>query len=70
MKTYKDFYTKTINENPSLRGIKLVLGGTGLGKTRGFLETIDEYINKQPNTNFKFIYLTNRHNLITQQESS
>lgn len=68
MKSYKDFYTKTIEANPSLKGLKLVLGGTGLGKTYGLLETIDEYVNHQPDRDFKFIYLTNRHNLITQQE--
>ncbi len=68
MKSYKEFYTKTIETNPSLKGLKLVLGGTGLGKTYGLLETIDEYVNNQHDKNFKFIYLTNRHNLITQQE--
>ena len=68
MKSYKDFYIKTIESQSSFSGLKLVLGGTGLGKTYGLLETINEYVNNQPNEKYKFIYLTNRHNLITQQE--
>ena len=68
MESYKDFYIKTIEESSNLKGLKLVLGGTGLGKTSGLLQTIDEYVNKQPEKNCKFIYLTHRHNLISQQE--
>lgn len=69
MKSYKDFYINTIETNPTQEGFKLVLGGTGLGKTYGLLETINEYVNNHPDKGYKFIYLTNRHNLITQQEN-
>lgn len=69
MKSYKDFYINTIETNPTLEGFKLVLGGTGLGKTYGLLETINDYVNNHPDKRYKFIYLTNRHNLITQQEN-
>ncbi|MEM8940319.1 MAG: hypothetical protein AAGC64_13345 [Bacteroidota bacterium] len=68
MNSYKGFYSKTIEARPDLNGLKLVLGGTGLGKTYGLLETINEYVVNQPDKKHKFIYLTNRHNLITQQE--
>ena len=68
VKSYKDFYIKTIETKSTLKGLKLVLGGTGLGKTFGLLETVNEYVNRQPEKRHKFIYLTHRHNLITQQE--
>ncbi|MGI9526698.1 MAG: hypothetical protein ACR2MS_06285, partial [Weeksellaceae bacterium] len=73
--SYKDFYERTIDANYNLShngedngGFKLVLGGTGLGKTYGLREAIKHY-HQLPNKKlYKFIYITNRHNLITEQE--
>lgn len=72
MKTYKDFYKKTIESHNN--GLKLVLGGTGLGKSYGIIETVLDYANlddrdkKILEPKRKFIYMTNRHNLLVQME--
>lgn len=63
---YKDYYLRTINQHE--QGLKLVLGGTGLGKTHGMREAVKEYLNSEREQKKKLIYVTNRHNLITEQE--
>lgn len=63
---YKDYYLRTINRGEN--GIKLVLGGTGLGKTYGMREAVKEYLNSDREEKKKLIYITNRHNLITEQK--
>lgn len=40
---YKDYYLRTITKDKN--GIKLVLGGTGLGKTHGMREAVKQYLN-------------------------
>lgn len=62
---YKDYYLRTINRN--CNGIKLVLGGTGLGKTHGMREAVKSYLQSDTKDKRKVIYITNRHNLITEQ---
>lgn len=64
--TYKDYYLRTINNHST--GIKLVLGGTGLGKTYGMRQAVKEYLSSNGEKGRKFIYITNRHNLITEQK--
>jgi len=63
---YKEYYLRTINKNAN--GIKLVLGGTGLGKTYGMREAVKEYLNSDREEKKKLIYIANRHNLITEQK--
>lgn len=63
---YKDYYLRTINRDEN--GIKLVLGGTGLGKTHGMREAVKDYLNSDREGKRKLIYITNRHNLITEQK--
>ena len=63
---YKDYYLRTITKDKN--GIKLVLGGTGLGKTHGMREAVKQYLNSDREEKKKFIYITNRHNLITEQK--
>lgn len=63
---YKDYYLRTIYKREN--GIKLVLGGTGLGKTHGMREAVKEYLNSDEKEKRKLIYITNRHNLITEQK--
>ncbi len=63
---YKDYYLRTINKEDN--GLKLVLGGTGLGKTHGMREAAKEYLNSDKEEKKKLIYITNRHNLITEQK--
>ena len=63
---YKDYYLRTINKVDN--GLKLVLGGTGLGKTHGMREAVKEYLNSEKEEKRKLIYITNRHNLITEQK--
>jgi type II secretory ATPase GspE/PulE/Tfp pilus assembly ATPase PilB-like protein len=55
MSLYADYYRRTIAEHTT--GLKLVLGGTGLGKTSSLAELLnsDEYP-----TDTKFIYVANR----------
>lgn len=64
--SYKNYYLRTINKG--LHGIKLVLGGTGLGKTYGMREAVKEYLQSDIEAKKKLIYITNRHNLITEQK--
>lgn len=63
---YKDYYLKAISQHQ--HGLKLVLGGTGLGKTHGLREAVKAYLKSNPENKRKFIYITNRHNLITEQK--
>lgn len=63
---YKNYYLRAINKGNN--GIKLVLGGTGLGKTHGMREAVKEYLSSDIEEKKKFIYITNRHNLITEQK--
>src|SRR5258708_30928420 len=56
MPTYADYYLNTITAAPT--GLKLVLGGTGLGKT----SAIPEVITSVPGR--KFIYCANRIQLV------
>lgn len=63
---YKDYYLNAIHKNPT--GFKLVLGGTGLGKTHGMREAVVEYLKDEKGGKKKFIYITNRHNLISEQQ--
>lgn len=57
---YKEYYQNTINKHKT--GLKLVLGGTGLGKTRGIVDVI-----KDPdNSKIKFIYIANRIQLLSE----
>lgn len=65
--SYKDFYIKTIDAHK--KGFKLVLGGTGLGKTYGIQEAIKHCVALNRYASSKFIYLTNRHNLLTQMQA-
>ncbi len=60
MSNYKQYYQRIIETNN--RGLKLVLGGTGLGKTSG----IEEIIKSSKNTNNKFIYIANRVQLLSE----
>ncbi|PKP17868.1 MAG: hypothetical protein CVU05_14720 [Bacteroidetes bacterium HGW-Bacteroidetes-21] len=62
---YKDYYLRTIEKGDN--GLKLVLGGTGLGKTYGMREAVKEYLSTNKEEKKKLINITNRHNLITEQ---
>ena len=53
---YKDYYLRTITKDKN--GIKLVLGGTGLGKTHGMREAVKQYLNSDREEKKKFIYIT------------
>lgn len=44
MAFFKQYYQRIINEK--LKGFKLVLGGTGLGKTSGIIDVIRSPENK------------------------
>lgn len=63
-KGYNEYYLKAINAHST--GLKLVLGGTGLGKTHGIRQAIKEHLEQNGEDKRKFIYITNRHNLITE----
>jgi hypothetical protein len=39
-----------------------------LGKTHGLREAVKDYLKSNPDNKRKFIYITNRHNLITEQK--
>ncbi|MCU0440704.1 MAG: hypothetical protein MUC49_22650 [Raineya sp.] len=58
---YKNYYIKPILDE--VIGFKPVLGGTGLGKTMGVIEAI-----KEVPLSRKYVYITNRHFLLTQME--
>ncbi len=55
---FKKYYQRIINKNE--KGFKLVLGGTGLGKTSGIIDVILASENKGK----KFIYIANRLQLL------
>lgn len=61
-KTYFDYYQRVIDNYKV--GFKLVLGGTGLGKTYGIEKVLKYYAEAAPEK--KFIYSTYRINLLTQ----
>lgn len=65
---YKDYYLRTIARHDN--GFKLVLGGTGLGKTYGMRSAVISYLTEVREEKKKFIYSTNRHLLITQQNEN
>jgi len=65
---YKYYYLRAIYRNQN--GLKLVLGGTGLGKTHGMREAVKEYLQSDIEEKRKVIYITNRHNLIREQEKN
>lgn len=54
-----NYYNSTINQNT--KGLKLVLGGTGLGKTSGIVDVV-----KYSETERKFIYCANRVQLLEE----
>ncbi len=54
-----NYYDKTISQNTN--GLKLVLGGTGLGKTSAIVDVV-----KYSNTDRKFIYCANRVQLLEE----
>jgi len=62
---YKNYYLRAIDTHEN--GLKLVLGGTGLGKTYGMREAVKTYLESEREDKKKLIYITNRHNLITEQ---
>lgn len=62
---YADLYTSTWETHKL--GLKIVLGGTGIGKTSGMQKAIQQELNDKSNR--KFIYCTYRHNLIQEQEA-
>lgn len=59
-KSYFDYYTNTLQNNKT--GLKLVLGGTGLGKTSGILKVIQE----ADTDGRKFIYIAHRNQLLEE----
>jgi len=62
MSFFADYYNNTITKP---RGFKLVLGGTGLGKTRGIIETLPQH----PEENKRFFYFANRLQLLDELEN-
>lgn len=60
---YKAYYQNTIENHK--KGFKLVLGGTGLGKTKGIIEVIKG--NTEPNK--RFFYVANRLQLLKELEN-
>lgn len=60
MALFKKYYQNVIDKHN--KGFKLVLGGTGLGKTSGIIETIKQ--NTQPRK--RFFYLANRLQLLNE----
>lgn len=61
-KSYVDYYNNTIKNNKT--GFKLVLGGTGLGKTSSIIDVISQNEDKSR----KFIYIANRLQLLNEME--
>ncbi|MFN3379828.1 MAG: hypothetical protein ACK41O_10260, partial [Runella zeae] len=59
MSFYQDYYQSILNHST---GFKLVLGGTGLGKTSGIIETVKQ--NKVENK--RFFYVANRLQLLNE----
>jgi len=60
MSLYQEYYQNTINQYN--HGLKLVLGGTGLGKT----SAIERIISNPENKDKKFIYIANRIQLLNE----
>ena len=59
MSNYLEYYLRTATHKS---GLKLVVGGTGLGKT----SSIPEFILNYPDKTKKFIYIANRHQLLDE----
>ncbi len=59
MSFYSNYYQNSIQHQ---KGFKLVLGGTGLGKTSGILETIQQNTEE----NKRFFYIANRLQLLNE----
>lgn len=60
MSDFKEYYQRVINKDQT--GFKLILGGTGLGKTSSAIKVIAD----ESNTNRKFIYIANRLQLLNE----
>lgn len=60
MSNYVNYYQRVIDQNK--HGLKLVLGGTGLGKTSSIRSVIER------NSSRKFIYVANRVQLLTDMK--
>src|SRR5579884_4013189 len=58
--TYQDYYQRTIDHHQM--GLKLVLGGTGLGKTSGIVGVVSNPTYQDR----KFIYCANRNHLLEE----
>jgi hypothetical protein len=58
--TYFDYYARTLTTVDT--GIKLVVGGTGLGKTSSIIDVVKAHPDK------KFIYVANRRRLLVEME--
>lgn len=56
---YFEYYNRTIQQDTN--GLKLVLGGTGLGKTTAIVDVV-----KHAETDRKFIYCANRIQLLNE----
>lgn len=59
--SYVEYYERVLAVEPS--GFKLVVGGTGLGKTSGILEAVKQHPDR------KFIYVANRRRLLSEMQS-
>jgi predicted ATP-dependent serine protease len=59
MSFYTEYYQNVIQHQ---QGFKLVLGGTGLGKTSGIIETVKQNTEK----NKRFFYMANRLQLLNE----
>lgn len=64
MSNFTQYYQRTIEKHQ--KGLKLVLGGTGLGKT----SAIPTIINLEENINKKFIYVANRIQLLKELKNN
>src|SRR5690606_28179043 len=59
--SYVEYYERVLTVEPC--GFKLVVGGTGLGKTSGILEAVKQHPDR------KFIYVANRRRLLSEMQS-
>lgn len=59
--SYVEYYERVLAAEPY--GFKLVVGGTGLGKTSGILEVVKQHPDR------KFIYIANRRRLLSEMQS-
>jgi len=64
MTSYAEYYQRAMRAHAT--GFKLVVGGTGLGKTRGFADIVCA----QENRDRKFMYLANRKQLLEQMATA